>query len=69
MNWHNLDKNKCPKCGKDLIIGLEEIHGGFIYCSCGFKIRPERMKEIVTKPLRDQFPNEGHYRPEDENPE
>lgn len=48
MKWNNLKLNKCPNCSKDLIIGMEETTGGYIYCACGFKITPKRMKEIVT---------------------
>lgn len=73
MNWWNLKKNRCPACGGDLIIGMEQTTGGLIYCSCGFKISPKRMKEIVTsqvaKGLSKDLNEEKHYRPDDENNE
>lgn len=53
MNWNNLKKNKCPKCGKDLGTMFYDgrDRGQFIFCSnvekCDFKITPKRMKEIV----------------------
>ncbi len=45
MNWYNLRKNKCPKCGRLLHWGT----GVGIYCpGCGFKITPEKQKEILV---------------------
>lgn len=44
MNWLNLRKNKCPQCGRNLNWGT----GVGIFCpGCGFKISPERQKEII----------------------
>ena len=48
MKWFNLKKNKCPKCGKDLMFGLG-VPKGMLMCNCGFKISEKRCKEIVTK--------------------
>lgn len=69
MNWSKLKENKCPKCGHDLIVGLEQTTGGLILCTCGFKISPKRMREIVTQQVTKSIDREGHYRPEDEVPE
>lgn len=50
MKWSNLKKNKCPKCGKELAFMFFDGRdkGQLLFCKCGFKILPERMKEIVT---------------------
>lgn len=64
MKWINLKSNRCPKCGKGLIIiGMTNI----IKCSCGFTIGTKRMSEIVSSTIKERDTN--HYRPEDENPE
>lgn len=48
MNWKNLRTNRCPKCP----CKLHPIQsGGLIMCNskkCDFKIKPDRMKEIVS---------------------
>lgn len=68
MNWHNLDKNKCPQCSADLAPSYNVNIKKFI-CPCGFQIYEERFKEIIDGRGKDRFRNEKHYRPEDENPE
>lgn len=48
MNWHNLQENKCPKCGSDIAFGGN--YGDELTCvnySCDFKITARRMEEIV----------------------
>jgi hypothetical protein len=47
MNWHNLKKNRCPKCGKDWALDLTTVDGLLVH-GCGFKIREKRYKEIVS---------------------
>jgi hypothetical protein len=47
MNWNNLNKNKCPKCAKDLS-GTLNVNTEMFECSCGFKISSKRFQEIVT---------------------
>lgn len=67
MNWKNLKLNKCPQCDKDfteMSFSKPEIISCF---NCQFKIRPERMKEIISsKPI---YKKESHYRPDDEIPD
>lgn len=52
MNWKLLKENKCPKCEKDLISGLETqiMKNGdkLLLHPCGFKIRERRYSEIVN---------------------
>lgn len=48
--WKNLLQSKCPKCRASLqFFPLEEM----LMCtiSCGFMIREEKMKSMVTKML------------------
>lgn len=55
MNWPNLKENKCPKCGKDFMHGLETIPTGKVVTLlhyCGFKISETRYKEIVNDMVR-----------------
>lgn len=47
MEWFNLKKNKCPKCGKDFMLGLATVDGLLAH-DCGFRIRESRYKEIVN---------------------
>ena len=52
MNWWNLKKNKCPKCGKDTALKspynfIPETK--MFTHPCGFKISKKRYTEIVTK--------------------
>lgn len=48
MNWHNLDKNKCPACNKDLLPAWNPEKKMFI-CKCGFKIKEETFKRMTAK--------------------
>jgi DNA-directed RNA polymerase subunit RPC12/RpoP len=68
MKWTNLGNNKCPQCGKDLLSSFDKEKEMFI-CKCGFKIKEQRFKELVSKNSQSNFKEEEHYRPEDENPE
>lgn len=47
MNWHNLLKNRCPKCKKELWFDKDEE---MICCtiSCGFMIAQEKMSIICS---------------------
>ena len=57
FNWNNLLKNLCPKCGDDLMNGLEkeaQPENNFkllLIHPCGFKIRENRYQEIVNSML------------------
>ena len=44
LNWLNLQKNKCPQCGRDLQIFLSDR----IECMCSFRISTKRMQEILA---------------------
>lgn len=69
--WSNLTKNKCPKCGKDLAKMFYDGRdsGQMIFCTCGFKISPQKMSEVVKKLQKRTFGGEKHYRPDDEIPD
>lgn len=76
MKWDNLKNNKCPDCNKDFTKGLIVIEGEwknpetgifekktfFIHKACGFKIREERYKEIVSSTISHQLNRESEYR-------
>lgn len=51
MNWNNLMKNKCPKCGKELDFKSDK---DMMMCtiSCGFMIETENMKKICVQKAR-----------------
>lgn len=64
LNWHKLKSNRCPKCNKDFVKGLEITEGGKIYHMiagdmsdkmmhhpCGFMITESRYKEIVESQI------------------
>lgn len=55
MKWANLKNNKCPKCNASL-----SFQGKIIVCSkeCGFKIREERMSEIVSSQVSGRIERE-----------
>ena len=58
MNWFNLKKNKCPKCGKELEF---HPHSYLITCSsliCGFQISKRRLQEIVSGMVNDGIDKE-----------
>jgi hypothetical protein len=51
MNWFNLKKNKCPQCNKDFTRGLtveSNMQPTTLKHACGFKIREQKYKEIVS---------------------
>ena len=51
MNWYNLKNNKCPKCNKDFMLGLNvesNMQPTMFTHKCGFKISEQRYKEIVS---------------------
>lgn len=67
MNWNNLKKNKCPKCGKDL---ADKLIGDYFHCGCGFVISAKKFRELVNKVgYGSRFDSESHYRPDDEVPD
>lgn len=50
MNWENLAKNKCPKCGKDTAIRSPynyDSETAVLEHPCGFSISRERYSAIV----------------------
>lgn len=53
MNWSNLPQNKCPKCGKDLTVGLK-TENGLMTHPCGFKISEVKFAQLSTKIQQDQ---------------
>ena len=61
MHWQLLKNNRCPKCRKDFIKGLETTKGGYIddiekgnmsgtmfHHPCGLMITEQRYKEIIS---------------------
>jgi hypothetical protein len=53
LNWENLRRNKCPKCGKAIMQGLyaepsPSIKDRWLNHPCGFSIRESRYAEIVA---------------------
>ena len=52
MNWNNIKKNKCPKCGRDLVkneTGLIKCFGNTdLKRDCDFHIWESRFKELTT---------------------
>lgn len=52
LRWERLTRNLCPGCSARTILGSKN---GLIVCpiNCGFKIRPEKMQEIVLNILED----------------
>ena len=54
MNWPNLREGLCPGCGDEL---LTETMSDMITCPCGFKVRKERMVELL-----DKFEEDERYR-------
>lgn len=48
MNWSNLPNNKCPKCGKDFMIGLK-VENGIMLHPCDFKISETKYAELSAK--------------------
>lgn len=51
MKWENLRKNKCPKCGKDMMDGLVAepyVSDRVLKHPCGFQIGERRYGEIVA---------------------
>lgn len=62
IDWKLLLQNRCPKCHRDLAVGLEETEGGCIdemedgdmtdkmlHHSCGFMISQRKWNTLVTK--------------------
>ncbi len=63
MKWHNLKKNKCPKCDKDTALKspFEYISAtGMLVHECGFKISKKRYKEIVTSMVESDLDDEDN---------
>jgi hypothetical protein len=51
MNWKNLKRNKCPKCGKDTAIEspFEFVPATkMLVHKCGFRISEQRYNKIVN---------------------
>ncbi len=63
MKWSNLKANKCPRCGKDLIV--HEMAADSLLCKCGFRISHTRAKEIISDQVMRGI-DQKHYRPKDE---
>ena len=59
VNWHNLRKNKCPKCNADFIKNARTTDDG-IHCFCGFRISMERYKEITIDMNRKALQEYSH---------
>lgn len=49
LNWNNLKRNRCPKCGKELAwhMGVEPINTTY-ECLCGFRISERKYRKIVS---------------------
>lgn len=51
MKWQNLKNNKCPQCNKNFLKGLKvesNMQPALFIHPCGFQIREQRYKEIVS---------------------
>ncbi len=59
MQWKNLQKNKCPSCGKDFMKSMVPTTDGSIACNCGFKISEEKYKLIVADKMNRAFEEES----------
>lgn len=74
LNWYNLQKNKCPKCNKDLMAGLNTQNimpmGGLpdvMYIHpCGFQITESKYKQITTDRVNRQIETEMEGRGQNE---
>jgi hypothetical protein len=67
MLWYNLTKNRCPKesCKKE----LDPVSvPGFIVCSCGFSVRPEKMQRIVSSIVGQDIERSQIYKQELDEP-
>ncbi len=61
MNWKNLAKNKCPKCGKELDY-MSDREMMMCTISCGFMCTSKRMSIIVgemNKKKLDEFSHDN----------
>ncbi len=62
-NWQNLAKSKCPKCNKDFTRGLSVESNMQVTTythNCGFKIREQRYKEIVSDIVNGRLEKVSH---------
>lgn len=48
LNWHNLNKNRCPKCSKDMMKDLDGSTRGIMVFKCGFQISEYKFKSICS---------------------
>ena len=55
MKWNNLQRNKCPQCGKDLYDALVD---NMFKCPCGFVISLTKYKELVNKMVSEDLDKE-----------
>jgi hypothetical protein len=55
LNWYNLKKNKCPKCGKDWAFDLTVVDGVLAH-GCGFKISEKKYREILNDRITSDLP-------------
>lgn len=64
MKWFNLKQNKCPKCDKDIMIGLSTVperrdnhrgKGQLLIHNCGFQIHEQRYKQIVSSQVNSEL--------------
>jgi len=65
MDWFKLKENKCPKCRKDMMKGLQTPGGGMMIHPCGFRITEKRYTEIVNSTIKQEQLAEK-WRKEDE---
>lgn len=58
QRWSRLKENKCPLCNGDLTFSE---HSELIHCSgkCDFKIRPAKMKQIITSMVDQEIKKNG----------
>lgn len=71
MIWSNLKINKCPKCNRDFVKGLETqiLANGrdkMLVHYCGFQIRESRYSQIVTSQVIVDLDRQGEEVIEDE---
>lgn len=54
MNWKNLNKNYCPKCGAS----LKHVSNGKECSNCDFFITSKKLNELSDNFSRDDFKKE-----------
>lgn len=67
LNWWNLKKNKCPKCGRDWARHMKEyfdekLEEKVFFCEyCQFKIRLSVYKKIITNQTNKEIEDQRNF--------